>query len=707
MGNPLSDNTVSEINKAAVLDWYAYDDDQLEEYESKENIIDVLDCSKKHGRALGENEALREAIEKNGLSDFKLIKQSSTTVRSVDASGNYKMNEVIAYAFRDEKTGDIYIIYRGTGDGKWVDNGEGLVKAETVMQRRAAEFYDDVIRAEGLDKENPDNRRVIVSGHSKGGNLAQFVTMASEYAELVDVCYSIDGQGFSKEAIKSFKKRWGEDYQKIVDKMYSINGKNDYVHDLGHVIINENQTYFIDTKGSGFGAWHLIDCFFEDGRFLWDENENPEIRFNIPQGSVGLFVKEVSANMMMLNDEEIEDCAITVMWLLELFMKSETAEGKDVNSLIGTGNRKSATIEEMAGFLKVGVPMLINIFGKSEHAKGFIEELGLGRYGIIIDEIQKFVNEKNIDLGQYILEDPMRLITIYSSFDLSKKKVHELVAILCSVNGLAKFVATAFLPVPIVALADIVGGLVTAAATIGIIANHILLNWDKFVENVKASLEYIGDQINKAVDFAVGKAIEGYEYVTDKIDQAADYIYNKVTELYTSIRNTVRKELNETVGKIYGVAESIITKSTRFFDKACELLSKAQKVSIAVMDKVLKYTNPLFYSIASSVYRARQSIISINIKKLKECVNTLYRLATRISALDTRLDNLYYKLSRNNIEQEEGVFTSLASIYNLFSADLNIDQGGVIRRKARALSELVEKFEATERKIINGVPHVG
>ncbi len=707
MGNPISNDKMKEINISAVLSQYVYADDQSIDYIGENKTISkVVEQSEKDRKSLGRNDTLKLSIDKYDIGNFELVAQSSTTVLEESETGHYEMKELISCAFRDPETGDIYIVYRGTGDGKWVDNGDAFTKYSSLMQQRASQFFDDVIEKTGY---NTNKRgKIFVSGHSKGGNLAQFAMMDSQYGDLVDNCYSFNGQGFSREAIEAFKKRWGEDYQKQIDKMYSINGVNDYVHDLGNVIIDKEKTYFIPTSGNGFNEWHSLDFFFnKDGSIRWEYDENGNIVFTTEQGPVGKLAAKISARIMSMDKENLEDCAVSVMWLLEAFLGGKDVYGEDVNSRLGTGDRKIATIEEIGGLLSTGIPAILDILGTSEELPEILASMGLEEYLPLVEEIQKFVKENNVDLGQYIFEDPLRLIKIYASLDLSKKTIHELVLKVLHFKNIAT--VTVFLVNPALGTAvTFVGKIVAAVTTVALIANHIIVNWDKIVQNVKLAVEYIGQQIGKAVDYISTKIVEGAEYVKDKVVQAIDFVQDKVTEFYNELRETVRVGLNSALEKVYSKAEEIITKGRRVVnaatDAARKVLNAAKKVSVAVIDTVLKYTQPILYSIASKVYKLKQGEVRINLKKLKQCVNTLYRLASRISSLDSRLDSLYYRLAQNNIEQEEGVFTSFASMYNLFRADLNIDEGASIRRKANELSTLLEGFESVERIIINNAP---
>ena len=106
-----------------------------------------------------------------------------------------------AYAatFRDPNSSNIFVVYRGTGLGRWFDNGIGLSQEASPIQGVAQRFFDDTISQLGLT----ENANLIVTGHSKGGNLAQYTTLTAENRALIDKCISFDGQGFSPEFFAS------------------------------------------------------------------------------------------------------------------------------------------------------------------------------------------------------------------------------------------------------------------------------------------------------------------------------------------------------------------------------------------------------------------------------------------------------------------------------------------------------------------------
>lgn len=703
-------NTLHEAEISAVVDAYVYMNkwDKTYNPQSKNEYLSLQELCDRYSKQNLSNEAKTYLnIIKNAINRDSSIGELELVSHSV-SEGRISDDLLIACAFKD-KNGNIYFSYRGTGDGKWLDNGDAMTKEESQMQACAREYFDSVIEKYGW--QNYRDGKIIVTGHSKGGNSAQFVAMTSKYAYLIDSCYSFDGQGFSNEAIVEmqniFKKKyganWRAEYEKQINKLYSINGENDYVHKLGNIIINPNNTFYvkITTDKEGPMEWHSLEYLFSDGKFNWEFTE---------PGPVGKFVAEISKNLMALDSENLDDCAITIMYLLECIIGGGE----------GTGDRKIATNEEIIGFINIGIPLIINTIRESDNINDVLGLLNLNiskehwlaepLFDIIIDisqnmtmedyegyaalfnEISNYAKNHEMsfkDLINYIKEDPLRLIEIYASLDLGKKSLHQAICTIFSPKNIAKIVGAfaqehpiitsevvAALSVPIVReMIVTIAGFAVAAGAIYLIANHIIVNWD----TIKAEI------------------INGAEYIKDK-----------VAEMYTTLRNKLNEQLNNYVEDVLSFVEKAITIGDRFINNAVDqvgdfigYLRDACKVAIK---SILLISNPILYLIASKMYNASREPVKINMVKLRQCVNTMSRLANRVANIDSRLDNLYYQLSQDNIEQEEGIFTSLLNMYNLFRADLNVDEGQAIKRKARALTELFENCESTDKWVLNHVP---
>ena len=703
-------NTLHEAEISAVVDAYVYMNKWDKTYDPKSNneflTLEEL-CAKYDGQNLSKEARTYLDVIKNSIKSDSSIGELRLISHSV-SDGKISDDLLIACAFAD-KDGNIYFSYRGTGHGKWLDNGDAMSKVESQMQACARDYFDSVIEKHNL--ENYTSGKIILTGHSKGGNSAQFVSMTSKYAHLIDNCYSFDGQGFSSEAIvamqQAFRNKYGENWElefnKQISKLYSINGENDYVHELGKVIIGAENTFYIKITASKEGPmeWHSLNWLFSDEGINWEFTE---------QGPVGKFASEISSKLMSLDNENLDDCAITIMYLLECFIGGGE----------GSGDRKIATTEEITGFINVGIPLIINTIRESDSINDVLNLMGIEvtkdhwlaepLFDILIDisedmtidelegyinlgkEISNYAKEHGMstgDLINYIKEDPLRLIEIYSSMDMSQKSLHEAICKIFAPKNIARIAgafakehpmmtasAVAALSNPMIRGALIsVASFIVVGGTIYLIANHIIVNWDSIKEAI----------------------IQGAEYVKDKI-----------AEMYTALVNKINEEINEYVADVLATVEKIITVGERVIDFAGDkiedfmgFMKDACKVAIKTL---FMLSNPILYLIASKLYNSTREPVRINMVKLRQCVNTMNRLASRVASIDSRLDNLYYQLSRNNIEQGEGIFTSLANMYNLFRADLNVDEGQAIKRKARALSELFEDCEKTDKWVTSNVP---
>ena len=246
---------------------------------------------------------------------------------STDASGNIQ---------------DLYVAYRGTGKGRWYDNGDAFSKKYSPYQQDAAEYFDSVIEKLGVDEDT----NIYVTGHSKGGNQAQFVTLASKNAHLVDKCISMDGEGFSPEAIAYFKQLYGEDaYEEQFRKMYAVCGDNDYVNVLGIKVIPEDHTVYVESptnvhdlsNAHGLvnvktGKGNLFD--FENGTFY---NQTDK------QRDLAIVARSLGENIMKMPQEVREDICRSIMTILEYFFSGKPGL-----------NGEEATAEEYLGFAKYG-----------------------------------------------------------------------------------------------------------------------------------------------------------------------------------------------------------------------------------------------------------------------------------------------------------------------------------------------------------------
>ena len=352
---------ISEAEISMVLDTFMYlDYREAEDGLALRDIIDNLETVPDYGGGgthFGEYTVLQEAVKNEEIGSLKICCQS---VNMGYDSGT------AACTFQSSDGNSYYVVYRGTGDGEWPDNGIGMTDAATIQQNRALSYFEEVVEKMDIGKEN----QVIVTGHSKGGNKAQFVTMETRYENLVDACYSVDGQGFSDAAINKWKDRYGnEKYDKRREKIYGIHGENDYVSVLGSSVILAGHIRYIKTpvEKTNFAGYHDIKYMFasltadeETGNYITTFHGRKNC--DVPnRGELGEYAAALSSGMMKLTPEERDGCAAVIMQLME----ASRGQKKGIN-----GER--LTLEDMKDFMIQGIPLIAGSLFTEEEGRKFL-----------------------------------------------------------------------------------------------------------------------------------------------------------------------------------------------------------------------------------------------------------------------------------------------------------------------------------------------
>lgn len=147
----------------------------------------------------------------NSLSELRIIYSSGDYKTDLIQQGEneYCIDGLTAICFQDKEK-NAYVIYRGTdGYTAWMENVEAVCVSETDYQRKALSFFESI-----PDLENFND--IQLSGHSKGGNMVQYITIVSDYANLISHAVTYDGQGFSLEFFQKYENRISQNAGKIV-----------------------------------------------------------------------------------------------------------------------------------------------------------------------------------------------------------------------------------------------------------------------------------------------------------------------------------------------------------------------------------------------------------------------------------------------------------------------------------------------------------
>ena len=171
--------------------------------------------------------------------------------------------------FVSSDSADACVVFKGTelviGSAQWKDNFISGNVTDTPHQIKALAWYREVYR-----KYHLEQFEVTVTGHSKGGNKAKYVTVLDPS---VDHCVSFDGEGFSDQ----FFTKYGVEILRSENKIENHCVDYDYIspllNDIGRTVWYYGNNYGI----GGFAENHLANTFMrfdDDGNFWLDVNED-------------------------------------------------------------------------------------------------------------------------------------------------------------------------------------------------------------------------------------------------------------------------------------------------------------------------------------------------------------------------------------------------------------------------------------------------
>ena len=291
------------------------------------------------GLHAGEFEILSKAAENPDIGELIIGNQSQ--LMGYDSG-------TAACTFSSADDSHVFVVYRGTGDGEWPDNGIGMTEGATRQQERALRYFEEVVEREQIREE----QILVIAGHSKGGNKAQFVTMSTRYDKLLDVCYNVDGQGFSEKAVAGWQESHGEKgYRERTEKIIGIYGENDYVSGLGISIVPKKNIRYVSTpvEKKNFAGYHDVKYLFDgvetdpvtgERKTVFHGQRNPYVE---GRGELGSYAAVLSAALMGMEPGVRDGCAASLMQLMELGgsrktgLNGEKLSWSDVDEFVNQG----------------------------------------------------------------------------------------------------------------------------------------------------------------------------------------------------------------------------------------------------------------------------------------------------------------------------------------------------------------------------------
>ncbi len=213
--------------------------------------------------------------------------KNDPVLSNLQVHSSMDQNSVYATCFTGDN-GPVVAI-RGTGGSyeAWNDNIQGASLQDTACQK-AMDDYMQQLRADGIND-------ITISGHSKGGNLAQYATVKN--GDMIRDCLSVDGQGMGEDFINDNRGAIAANQ----GKMRSLCAENDYVNILNTDIIDENNTTYLHNDATGSDAHSSYELWKSNrdnpidpnGHYTNTTNQDPNIRKM--EIIADQFVKDVNA----------------------------------------------------------------------------------------------------------------------------------------------------------------------------------------------------------------------------------------------------------------------------------------------------------------------------------------------------------------------------------------------------------------------------
>lgn len=236
---------------------------------------------------------------------------SSLTLRRMTNDGDIRG---LLYTDEGDKA---TLVFRGTGGTykAWNDNVQGEYETDTKLQKLAGDF---------VKYECSEFKNITVTGHSKGGNLSQYVTVTCP--DQIDRCVSYDGQGFGREFLTEYK----DEINASKGKITSISAYNDFVNILLYSIAG--QTLYVKNNGSGVDAhssYMLLASSDFDSNGNFDRNADTKSQSFIIKNIKKALDTTVTALDLLPDDGNEKSSNVLAASLASLMSYDESEEYKE------------------------------------------------------------------------------------------------------------------------------------------------------------------------------------------------------------------------------------------------------------------------------------------------------------------------------------------------------------------------------------------
>ena len=320
-----------------------------------------------------------------------------------------------AYCFVDNNNPkEAIVTFRGTaGEKEWVDDVDGMNLADTEDQKEALEYIDNEIA--------PNFDTITVTGHSKGGNKAMYVSI---HNDKITRCVSFDGQGFSRE----FLEKYPELIEKNAGKITAYALSTDYVHVLLYPIPGINHYYCEGYGQANFAENHCMNSFFAvdgNGKPILDKNGIPTFTFTEEDKAIKLIHKFINFFLNNASKDEINKVKVAIMEIMPLIFPNDISKqdfGLALQMLLENREVLVISISYLIKFIEIYDLDYSDIKRCLRHLGIITSETDLKTFAfidiaiVLIEEIRKQIFDKTVNNGdKQFAFDLQMLKTILSS----------------------------------------------------------------------------------------------------------------------------------------------------------------------------------------------------------------------------------------------------------------------------------------------------
>lgn len=289
------------------------------------------------------------------------------------------------------------VTFRGTDETMvgWQEDFEMVLKKPIYGQQLAVQYLADVAKR--------TTGRMIVLGHSKGGNLSVYSTMKCEDDVLnrIDQIYNFDGPGFRPEVLVE------NNYERIKPKVLKFIPKSSPV---GLLLDTPGEAVIIEAKTMGATQHNPYNWIIKEGKLqkttLTEQHE--------------LMMQTFNEWMLSLDDERLPQFVSTLCWLLDATAAETTIEFQDDVAAHARALFKAG--QEVDDEMKEKTQELIRSY--FDLASGMVREDFKERTDALLSELKSKVDEMKAQ-SQAVVDGMM-----VASIEKKEKKLAQKAAVL-------------------------------------------------------------------------------------------------------------------------------------------------------------------------------------------------------------------------------------------------------------------------------------